>query len=237
MITPKDRIQITLKNLEFSFNYHLLLAKTPWLAKSANPFIPAFDDKSLIFIHVPKAAGSSVSSALFGGNTGHKPISRFYAYDPMKTRNYFSFTFVRNPWDRLWSAYRYFNAVVGKTAHRDHRWATKMLVDKPDFESFVLALNKKNYRSNIKKYDHFRDQAAWVCFDGNLKVDFVGRFESLSSDFSHICQSVGIDVPQLKKVRVSSNSDNYKQQYSPRMVAIVEDVYKKDIELFGYSFD
>lgn len=237
MITPKDRIQITLKNLEFSFNYHLLLAKTPWPAKSTNPFIPAFDDKSLIFIHVPKAAGSSVSSALFGGNTGHKPISRFYAHDPIKTRNYFSFTFVRNPWDRLWSAYRYFNAVVGQTAHRDHRWATKMLSDNSDFESFVLGLNQKNYRSHIKKYDHFRDQADWVCVDGRLMVDFVGRFETLSSDFSYICQNAGIDVPELKKIRASSNDVNYKHQYSPRLAAIVEDVYRKDIELFGYSFD
>ena len=79
-----------------------------------------------IFIHVPKCAGESIETALMGrpnwesddpnyaslglpddskiGQDKHYTISQWK--DHINFTNYFKFSFVRNPWDRVYSAYR-----------------------------------------------------------------------------------------------------------------------------------
>lgn len=68
-----------------------------------------FDLYRCIFVHIPKAAGISMSRALFGNFAGnHKSVETYQRIFSKKEFNsYFKFTFVRNPWDRLFSAYIY----------------------------------------------------------------------------------------------------------------------------------
>ena len=60
-----------------------------------------------IFIHIPKGAGVSVNQAIYG-----KPLGHFYAKDikriyPKIFKKFFTFSVVRNPIDRLYSAYHF----------------------------------------------------------------------------------------------------------------------------------
>lgn len=234
MLTLKDKAEIFVKNSQFKLEFPSLLYRYLW--KAGNPFIPGFHEHKAIFVHIPKAAGSSVSETLFGEPVGHRPIRRHRLYSPHLSDKYFKFTFVRNPWDRLYSAYHYFNVRVGSVAHRDHRWASYYLRGIGSFEQFVSRLDDPEYALKVKSYDHFRDQVDWVVDSHNNKLvmDFVGRFESLNRDFNYVKSQLGsdVDLPHRRK----GPDGFYRKEYSKDMIDIVARLYKRDILSFGYDF-
>ena len=74
--------------------------------------------KKAIFVHIPKCAGCSLWKALLELNLkeieyfghGEAKLKKPFPYDN-SYKNYFSFSFVRNPFDRLVSAFFFFNPV------------------------------------------------------------------------------------------------------------------------------
>ena len=58
-----------------------------------------------IFIHIPKTAGSSMENQPWVGGRGHLRIQAF-AEQGLDIEKIFVWCFVRNPYDRLVSAYR-----------------------------------------------------------------------------------------------------------------------------------
>jgi hypothetical protein len=234
-LTFFDRAAIEIKNSQFDLNIPGFSYRFFW--RQGNPFVEGFNQKKCIFVHVPKAAGSSVSKALFGQSVGHRPIRRHIAYRKELVETYFKFTFVRNPWDRIFSGYNYFNRCVGMRQHRDHRWATEMLGEFAGFESFIMALEDPAFVRNIKKYDHFRNQRDWLCdpSSGEMMMDFVGRFENLERDYNFVCARLGV-TKKLPHYRRGKGSD-YRTHYSNKMVDIVGRVYEADVSAFSYRFD
>ena len=139
---------------------------------------------------------------------------------------YFKFAFVRNPWDLQVSMYHF--VLREPTAPRHN--AVKAC---GTFDRFVewVAATPDPYPRGITKLqrDMLTDK------DGNLLVDFVGRYESLNEDFARVCRRLGLtlDLPHLNR---SSHSD-YRSYYNERTKAIVDECFRADIELFGYAFD
>jgi hypothetical protein len=196
-----------------------------------------FDQNQCIFVHIPKTAGVSICRSLFGNLAGgHTTIHTYQMiFDKNEFDNYFKFTFVRNPWDRLVSAYNFLKSGGMSTA--DNRWIEKNLFNFHDFDNFVLRGIK---RKNIKKYLHFRPQHEYVCEPRNKRprVNFIGFYENIQNDFNYVKQKLGISTSLIKANVIQSNGKgDYKEYYTPATKKIVSDVYKKDIEIFGYDFD
>jgi hypothetical protein len=93
------------------------------------------DEHQCIFIHIPKAAGTSVALTLFGEPSRHVPWFEYYQANPRKFRKYFKFAFVRNPWDRLVSSYFFLRK--GGLCDADATWAAENLNAYSDFGQFV----------------------------------------------------------------------------------------------------
>lgn len=195
-----------------------------------------FDEHHCIFVHIPKTAGISVSTALFGCLAGgHASVSHYQMVFDRKTFNrFFKFTFVRNPWDRLYSAYRFLSN--GGMTEQDARWAAEHISQFVTFDTFVAQwLTEENLRS----YPHFIPQVEFLRLPGrsSLLVDFIGRFESLDVDFRTVCDRIGIPAT----LGHHNNSGhvrerNYREAYSSAARRRVADLYKDDIEVFGYGF-
>ena len=68
-----------------------------------------------------------------------------------------------------------------------------------------------------------------------LLVDFVGRFESLASDFDWVCRRIGIDaaLPQVNR----SQRGDYRDLYTDRLASLVGRHFAADIDRFGYTFE
>lgn len=132
---------------------------------------------------------------------------------------YFSFTIVRNPWDRLLSQYKY---TISNRRHGNHS-VVKNLSGFSDFIEWHYNANQVNLQSEYV-YDR----------DGKCRLDFIGRFENIEEDFNIACEKIGIQS-KLSKLNVSKGAD-YHEYYTNRTRDLVADIYRRDIYNFGYSF-
>jgi len=193
-----------------------------------------FDEHEVIFVHVPKAAGTSVCRSLFGSLAGgHTKISEYQVvFTPAELRRYYKFTFVRNPWDRLHSAYHFLRKEGSSPQDREF---AATLADFGSFDEFVrLWVNEEN----IERFVHFKPQYRFLCLAGRRKpaVDFVGRFENLAQDY----ETVRARIPGAKPlVHVNRTEDrpDYRAEYSDEARDIVARVYRRDIAMLGYAFE
>lgn len=66
-------------------------------------------------------------------------------------------------------------------------------------------------------------------------MDFIGRFESLETDFQNVCERLGRSDLSLPQLRPGTGQD-YREAFTAEMVDIVGDVYQRDISALGYAF-
>lgn len=192
-------------------------------------------EKGAIFIHIPKCAGISIALELFGCRAGgHLTLTNYKQIFSQKDFDrLFKFTFVRNPWDRLISAYHFI--CEGGMNESDKLVADHSVRRFTGFNDFV-----ENYmmKENFEDILHFQHQWNFVCETdvSPPKVDFIGRYENLANDFQTVSASLG----QSKTLPLSNASQSrprdYRMSYTDRTRDIVREIYARDISLFGYSF-
>jgi len=208
--------KINLKRMKF--NYQL------------DRYPSAFDRNKCIFFHIPKAAGTSVCLSLFGCQTGHLNFNSLYNSNPQKASTYFKFTFVRNPWSRLVSAYHFLQA--GGMYESDKVWADNNIKAYSEFSDFVY---KWVNQENVNSFTHFIPQHKFISDEnGVIRADFVGKTENIQKDFQVVSSILGLDAKLQHSNK--SNHNSYVDYYDNRTKAIVASVYEKDINLFGYEF-
>lgn len=196
-----------------------------------------FDYYKCIFIHIPKTAGLSVSKTLFGNyGSCHLEYDWFVKRFTQRTvNNYYKFTFVRNPWDRLCSAY--FFLKKGGINENDAAFAEKYLSGINSFEAFVIDWLDEE---KINLYYHLMPQYSFITSSKNrneIKVDFLGRYENLEEDFRIITEKIGLNNTQLLKINTTKKKEkDYRELYTKAMEEKVAHIYRHDIKLFNYHF-
>ena len=153
--------------------------------------------------------------------------------DPSFFDDCFKFAFVRNPYDRLVSAWFEFKKEgmfwnVKDDLPEDVRKATI-----EDFNSFV---------EFTRTYDHIH----WcvqtdTLYSGEKQlVDYIGKFENLNDEINALCAMIGIDnsgveVPFVRKS--AGRGKKYAGYYSEESIDYVSRKYASDISTFGYTFE
>lgn len=192
-----------------------------------------FDSYKCIFIHVPKAAGSSISFSLFGHQVGHRSVKEYYMLSPRKVEDYFVFTFVRNPWSRFYSAYKFLQQ--GGMTKGDADFSKKYMTGTESVEEFAEKVKSLQLHRSVR---HLMPQHEFLTWDGvNIGVNFIGRFEDLDSDFSKVRKRLGLEEG-LRHVNAATETsgNDWRRHYSDESKSIIEEIYQRDIYLFGYEF-
>ncbi|GAA0856963.1 sulfotransferase family 2 domain-containing protein [Aliiglaciecola litoralis] len=186
-----------------------------------------------VFIHIPKAAGTSILQTLNGKNThiqrDHANVQTFIASNKALFEKSFTFTIVREPTDRVLSIYKYLKN--GGNGRGDLKTADLINAKFKNINDFVMHYMSVDLLSNQLL---FKPQYTFICDEHyNIKVDFVGRFESLEQDFAHICKVLNIHR-KLKKVNTSKHTDQ-DLVLSDESKQKISQLYNKDFELFSYK--
>lgn len=186
-----------------------------------------------VFLHIPKTGGSSIAKAL-SINTKEFIVGRGkHQIIPSKIpKNYFIFSFVRNPWDRMLSYYMF-----RTKEHRTRRRKTvHPLERKSNFTEWLLLLD---YFARWKKINPaFEIAIAPQCDTLSNIPDFIGRFETINVDFDYVCSQIGIDAPRLtNKNPTVSKTKHYSHFYDREAKHLVGHRFSKDVQTYGYSFD
>jgi hypothetical protein len=209
-----------------------LLRKSIHPSSKGDFSLKPFDEHKSIFIHITKTAGTSIAKALFGYLPYHyTAIDYRVIYGRKLFDQYFKFAFVRNPWDRLYSAYRYLKA--GGWNDDDKVWAQDNLSQYESFQSFVKQWLTKD---NINKHKHFWPQSRFICDESNnLLIDHLAYFETINDDYDVIKKklSTGQDIGHNN----ANPGNSYREAYDDESRDIVAEIYATDIALFGYDFD
>lgn len=202
--------------------------------KSSYPFpflaqLPS--GQELVLVHIPKTAGTSIKRT-FGIPIAHKdsPYSKHHSAEEIRDllglerwNAAYKVAFVRNPWDRLTSFYRY----------RRRKALGRGEADFPNFHDWA---HQKLHKSNFPR-SNFRPQASWLYDSENtLLVDYLGTFEELPKHFNHLCQTLLAKNPKLYHINSTYATDSYKEYYDEATKKLVADKYQADIITFHYQF-
>ena len=152
---------------------------------------------------------------------------------------------MRNPWDRIVSEYKY----RGYPVCLDFKTYLFKHLPEPGFTD--------TYCHILPQYDFLFDER------GTLLVDFVGKYESLQADFDTVCARLGISPRPLPHVNRSEDVrrpvktlngvkkllrrrlwnlerrhtfPHYTQYYDDESREFVAELFRKDIDAFGYAF-
>ena len=183
-----------------------------------------------VFISVPKTGSTSARMALdeysdiisvscsssYQHHTSATKLKKHFKEVGWNWDEYFKCAFVRNPWDRMVSIYKY----LEKCHQSQQDFAKDYLNGTTFFKDYVVNGN------------HYGSQVGSLCAVSNF---YLGRFENLQEDFNTICDKIGIPRQELPHKNKTKHK-HYTEYYDDETKQIVAEKYAKDIEYFGYEF-
>ena len=190
--------------------------------------------RRVLFIHIPKCGGTSVSDFLDGQahrrfdskiNIYGRTIRPRHLHAAILEQIYFHgmfdyvFTVVRNPFSRIISEYSY------QTRKSGPRWQRVIGFDRWLRMSLARASRNPSYREN-----HFRPQSDFVAFDCE-----VFRIEDgLDALSRSLAEKVGLK--SSREIQWLNASEKRRLiQFSDAQTKLILDTYQSDFDTFGYS--
>lgn len=184
--------------------------------------------KKLLFIHIPKTAGISIYDHAIKCGID---ITLFGKHEPAKMwrnniKDFFSFAFVRNPYDRFMSSYYFYrDAPIGTFDIK------KDIKKYKTFRDFCNKFKEFKYNNDVQ----FKNQIYFILNDSDeLIVDYVGSFEELDLGWKKICDETGWiyeKLPHLNKTKHSL----FEEEYDDEMKKIVYNLFVGDFNYFKYE--
>ena len=203
-------------------------------------------------------SASSLSSPHLRDNSPLLRVSQLSKDDQDKylfSPDAYRFTFVRDPFSRILSAYkskierplngfRFNPEKPGSYPPKGHviqLLTGNKISENTDFDmeisfaAFVQAVCSQE----TKKMDiHWKPQCDLLCVD-NIKYDFVGKFENLSKDIASISRRLGLSDKYDLSVSKNKTGSSLvlKQHFTPDLIKLVVNKYERDFSSFGYRED
>ena len=201
------------------------------------PFHEAHHARAAVYIHVPKTGGNTVTRLMFGLPSaalgGHNPAILFRDASPVLFQRYFVFATVRDPYERLQSAFAYLKA--GGMSARDAAWARRHLSRFGSFADFVVALEDRRVRTRILTWIHFLPQSHFLCDDdGTLMTDYLIRMEEFDSGMKQVCDRLNVSHSSLhENAHPRPGPDDADQD--ARLREVCADIYAQDYKVLNYA--
>lgn len=199
--------------------------------RKRSPF-DVYDHKKIIFIHIPKNAGSFLNDKLYSSydsdptaTLAHHSAQYLRRLNSAKFKRYPKFAILRNPAARLKSA---FNYVKFKSPFEaDQTFARSVFSDIDNFEVFLDRAGNQDFFSALT-LPHFKPQHEYITDqEGRLLVDFLLTFENMAEGFTQLQKQVPVELPQIKM-----NDTRHSEISDPVQLEIIQTLYPDDFALW-----
>jgi hypothetical protein len=212
--------------------------------------------KKFVFVHVPKAAGTSVTNALskyttyqdlemggthfgeqiqpaykkrfgIGKHTPASGIREVIGQDAWDSM--FKFSIVRNPYERVISTYKFLNKWEGTPEE-----FKKQLAKFNDINDYILS---DMWEESDGPDFIFKPQTFWLTDINDrskLIVDFVGKLETLDQDLAHIVSKIeGRDIEAETAPQLNKTEGDF--ELSDKAIEKINRVYSRDFGFWEYE--
>ena len=190
------------------------------------------NDRKLFERPIIDYAFREVLKKKMGTNSIHATAKHLKNFDKKSWNKYFKFTFVRNPYTHAISCWMW----------DEEKWSitnSKRIENKEKLkkEGFIKYL--KNLKKKIQKQSsYFKIPGNKIyLIDDKISVDFIGRFENLNKDIIKVQKILKLPKEKFSlKHNKQNTKKNYLKYYSKESKKLVEEIWKKEFELFNYKF-
>ena len=176
-------------------------------------------DKKIVFVHAPRTSGTSIENEILKDKLVPDPEKHLRA-SQIKTilkedwANYFKFTIVRNPWDRIISMY-----------HQIFHQAYGIKTGK-SLEFFLQNYSPAPWEYGIQCSDYADED-----------MDLIIKFEDRQNGLNKLQDLTGLKINHSRKSRSRTREKkDYREYYNEITKKAVENYFSKDIKLYDYSF-
>lgn len=191
----------------------------------------------IIYIRNPKVANRNFCRAIINLDSSacYKKVNK----NDFKTiyKDFFVFSFVRNPWHRVYSAYNnnkmnYPNKLVSLGFFITF----SELYYKMPFTRFVDFLYMKEGQDQYTDI-HWTSQYKILTYRGKAICNYIGKLETLRLDLSKIEQILNIKINLAQRIeqRNYEGENGYLEYYTEELIRKVYFRYKMDCSIYDYS--
>jgi hypothetical protein len=152
-----------------------------------------------------------------------KEFNEMSGMNDEKWQSYYKFTFTRNPYSKIVSAFKY---IV-----KDEQVGFEDFLDKRDIVNNYIYTH-----AFITQYDHLINK------DNNIDYNFIGKFENLNQDLITILFELGIKkikhanlIKDNIKINKSKNINPYVDYYNTNNLPIINQIFEKDFNNLNYK--
>ena len=200
----------------------------------------SYDPYPSIFLHIPKTAGLSVQK-WFRSRYGKVHKCMHGGWDNPSVREQLetipSFTVIRNPWDLVYSWYRYKRQMLTEPKHADHQ---ELQVWEQGFEPWMEKyFTKVNY--SVDKLNGglnpISPSFTHLKYMGGSKdnISVIVRFENIKSDWTNVQNMVWHweDLPHVNQAKYPK--EKLKKVYTENTIAMVERAFEEDLKVWDWD--
>ena len=234
------------------------------LAQAYYNYVP-HRERNFLFYCNPKAASSSLKYMLDIKNQDKwqqiswQQLPRFVGIDGGRQdkldffdkKQFFSFGFVRNPYDRVYSAYKMLMLFARELAANNPAPHSAWLIHWHKINSY------KTFDEFVKKEiieagpadNHLRKQTDFLLFDRDPKIDFIGKFENFENDIVSLqkevvapilwenCKTVNLQSKEYARLIEKYDAPRFTKEMSYSTMKKIQEFYRDDFVSFRYDIE
>lgn len=218
----------------------------------------------LLYCVMPKCASRQLRKMLLAERTKEERAIKYFKQFSEQEQNvmlatYFKFTFVREPFERLLSAYkdkfvdirsedRKYRVRHGRAILKNYRpnASRRSFEELNDirFTEFMEYIVKEGSNKTTMAMDWHWDNYVHVCGMCEIEYDFIGHYETMEQDLADLIKAARMSPQNAKRfsrykytpTNTSASLLHYYSQIPLKWIERLGQIYNDSFKMFGYNF-